>query len=122
MVQVPEHVETAIIRALARDPGERFASAHDFAEALGGAPVRAPAPAPVPTPSPAAEVQGKKGCAAAVFAAFALGITAAGLLAVRRRSPNQKPASDTAVEGSEVVIKEFASFDDAKKLSGTVMP
>ena len=74
MVQVPEHVETAIIRALARDPAERFASAHDFAEALGGTPVRAPAPAPVPTPSPAAEVQGKKGCAAAVFAAVAAGM------------------------------------------------
>ena len=72
--------------------------------------------------------------------AFALGITAAGLLACSAAKSDQKPASDTAVaaspaaatseavggprvkpaavEGSEVVIKEFASFDDAKALRG----
>ena len=35
-VQVPEYMEAAILRALARDPAERFASADDFAAALSG--------------------------------------------------------------------------------------
>ena len=38
-VQVPEQVEAAILRALARDPAERFASADDFAAALTEVPV-----------------------------------------------------------------------------------
>ena len=38
-VQVPEHVEVAILRALAREPAERFATADDFAAALSGTPV-----------------------------------------------------------------------------------
>jgi serine/threonine-protein kinase len=33
-VQVPEHMELAIFRALARDPSERFATADEFAAAL----------------------------------------------------------------------------------------
>jgi eukaryotic-like serine/threonine-protein kinase len=36
IVQVPEQVEAAILRALARDPSERFATAEDFAAALTG--------------------------------------------------------------------------------------
>jgi eukaryotic-like serine/threonine-protein kinase len=39
IVQVPEHVETTLFRALARDPKERFATADEFASALSGAPV-----------------------------------------------------------------------------------
>jgi eukaryotic-like serine/threonine-protein kinase len=38
-VQVPEQVEAAILRALARDPAERFARVDDFAAALTGVPV-----------------------------------------------------------------------------------
>ncbi len=37
VVEVPEHVEAAILRALARDPGDRFATAAEFAAALSGA-------------------------------------------------------------------------------------
>ena len=36
-VEVPEPMETAILRALAREPGARFATAEDFAAALGSA-------------------------------------------------------------------------------------
>ena len=36
MVQIPEHVEAAIVRALAKDPAERFATADEFADALAG--------------------------------------------------------------------------------------
>jgi serine/threonine protein kinase len=39
VVQVPEHVEVAILRALAHEPAERFATAEDFAAALSGTPV-----------------------------------------------------------------------------------
>jgi serine/threonine-protein kinase len=38
VVQVPEHVEAAILRALSRDPAERFATADDFAAAFSGTP------------------------------------------------------------------------------------
>ena len=41
VVQVPEQMENAIFRALARDPAERFASADEFAAALSGTPVSA---------------------------------------------------------------------------------
>ena len=43
MVQIPEYVEAAIVRALAKDPAERFATADEFADALAG---RATAPPP----------------------------------------------------------------------------
>jgi serine/threonine protein kinase len=47
VVQVPEHMEVAILRALVRDPAERFASAEDFAAALSGTLVsRASVPSP----------------------------------------------------------------------------
>ncbi len=36
MVQIPEHVEVAIVRALAQAPGERYATAADFGDALAG--------------------------------------------------------------------------------------
>jgi serine/threonine-protein kinase len=36
MIPIPEHVGAAIIRALAKDPAERFATAAEFAEALAG--------------------------------------------------------------------------------------
>ena len=39
VVQVPEHMELAILRSLAREPAERFATADAFAAALSGAPV-----------------------------------------------------------------------------------
>ena len=75
VVQVPEHVEAALFRALARDPKERFATADEFAAALSGAPVpaRAPDPKPAPAPAPAPATQGKKGCAATIVLAAALG-------------------------------------------------
>ncbi len=75
-VQGPEHVETALFRALARDPKERFATADEFAAALSGRPVPARAAAPPPAPAATAkapETQGKKGCAATIVLAAALG-------------------------------------------------
>jgi serine/threonine protein kinase len=40
IVQMPEHLEVAILRALAREKAERFATAGDFAAALSGTLVR----------------------------------------------------------------------------------
>ena len=86
LVPVAEHVEAAIMRALAKDPDERFATAGEFADALAG---RASvglnatqmikrAPAPEPTPAPAAAA--KRGCAAMLVVGAWLGWAAAHLV------------------------------------------
>ena len=46
MVQIPEHLEAAIVRALAKDPAERFATAAEFASGLAGLAPARPAAAP----------------------------------------------------------------------------
>jgi serine/threonine-protein kinase len=74
MVQVPEHVEAAIFRSLAKDPTERYATAAEFADALAG---RKAEPAP---PQPAPETGKKKGCAAILLFCAGLGGLAAHLL------------------------------------------
>jgi serine/threonine-protein kinase len=50
VINVPEAVEAAIFRSVARDPNERFATAEEFGAALAGL---APAPKPAPAPAPA---------------------------------------------------------------------
>ncbi|HEY0464843.1 MAG TPA: serine/threonine-protein kinase [Polyangiaceae bacterium] len=61
--QVPEQLEAAIEKALARDPADRYANVREFAEALSRVPtlealptsllgLRAPAAGPVPTKNP----------------------------------------------------------------------
>jgi eukaryotic-like serine/threonine-protein kinase len=70
MVQIPEYVETAILRALAKDPAERYATATEFADALEGRPA-------APPPQAAAPVPVKKGCAGILF----VGLGVMGLIA-----------------------------------------
>ncbi len=72
MAAISEAVEQAIMRSLARDPAERFATAADFADALAGK-VVPPASAPTRAAEPAAAAPAKKGCAAAIFLAILLG-------------------------------------------------
>ncbi len=85
MVQIPEHIEAAIIRSLAKDPAERFATAGDFAGALAGRTVPSAAPAPAPTAADHTAVSSggaaakKKGCAAALVAGVGLAGAAAAL-------------------------------------------
>src|SRR6185503_7255006 len=65
MVQIPEYVDTAIVRALAKDPAERYATADEFADALAGRATPPPAPKPAETVPAAAggpAAAGKKGC------------------------------------------------------------
>jgi serine/threonine protein kinase len=72
MANISESVEQAIMRSLARDPAERFATAAEFADALAGKAVP-PAQAPASTAGQEAGAPTKKGCAAALFFALALG-------------------------------------------------
>jgi serine/threonine-protein kinase len=91
MVMIPEHVEAAIVRSLAKDPAERFATASEFADALAGRAVPSAAPAPAPADHTAAPGRTagsaqtdaavkKKGCAAALLAGVGLAGAAAGLV------------------------------------------
>jgi len=79
VINIPEHIEAAIVRALAKDPAERFATAAEFADALvGRAPAARPAPATTPTSATqGSPPEGKKGCAAVLLlAAGAAGLAA----------------------------------------------
>jgi serine/threonine protein kinase len=62
MLPIPDYVEAAILRALAKDPAERFATGSEFADALAGRPTAPPIEA---AKAPSA----KKGCAAVLFLA-----------------------------------------------------
>jgi serine/threonine protein kinase len=85
VINVPEAVEAAILRSVARDPNDRFATAAEFKAALGGEMVPAkPAPpkaappvqpkaARAPTPADATAVAAKaKGCMGVILLAAAL--------------------------------------------------
>ena len=85
VINVPEAVEAAIMRSVARDPNERFATAAEFRAALGGEAVppkppkaAPPAPAqpkaaPAPTPADATAVAAKaKGCMGVILLAAVL--------------------------------------------------
>jgi serine/threonine-protein kinase len=74
MITIPEHVEAAILRSLARDPAERFATPAEFADALAGKAVApAAAPAAPGKSAPASAAGGKRGCAAVLVAGVGLG-------------------------------------------------
>ena len=90
VVDVPEAVETAIFRSVARDPNERFASAAEFGAALAGEPPNPkpappasakPADAPPPAPADATAVAPKaqaKGCFGVLVIGALLGSLMAG--------------------------------------------
>jgi eukaryotic-like serine/threonine-protein kinase len=78
IVQVPEATEAALLRALARNPAERFETAEEFADALSGAARVQPAPAP--ESATAGAPASRKGCAALVIAAPSFGTLVGALL------------------------------------------
>jgi serine/threonine protein kinase len=80
MVNVPEHVEQAIIRAVAKDPAERYATADEFARGLAGL-ATPPPPPPAAADKTAVATAGKKGCAGVLVAGAGLAGLAAHLLA-----------------------------------------
>jgi TolB-like protein/predicted Ser/Thr protein kinase len=89
--EVPETVDQALGRALARTPEDRFATTADFVRALQGAPSGfTPAPAHAPaTPAAAPAATGRRWLPAALLLAL-LVLGAVGFLAWRRAGP---PAS-----------------------------
>jgi hypothetical protein len=72
-VEVPEALEAAVLKALARDPKDRYPTAAAFADALTG---RTTVPAPEPEKSPSQA--GGRGCLGLVLLSLAGG--AAGFL------------------------------------------
>jgi serine/threonine-protein kinase len=81
VIDVPEAVEQAIMRALDKEPGARFGSVTDFLDALEGKPVAPPASAAAP-PSPAPA--GTSGAAAAASRRGCLAVIIGGLILRRR--------------------------------------
>ena len=73
VIDVPEAVETAIMRALDKDPGARYATVDEFLDALEGKAVSPPAAPPAPTaaatPAPAAAASSRRGCMGAIAGA-----------------------------------------------------
>jgi len=76
MVNVSPAIEAAIVRSLAKDPAERYATAGELADALAGREPPAAAPRPA-APVRESEPAGKRGCAAGIL----LAVGAAGLAA-----------------------------------------
>ncbi|HET6796064.1 MAG TPA: serine/threonine-protein kinase [Gemmatimonadales bacterium] len=76
MVPVSEQVEAAIVRSLAKDPAERYATADEFAEALAGRET----PRVSPAAQPPANAGARRGCAAVILLSAALAGMAARLL------------------------------------------
>ncbi|HEX3275706.1 MAG TPA: serine/threonine-protein kinase [Gemmatimonadales bacterium] len=80
VIELPEHVEAALLRALDKDPAARFATADQFADALAGRPpVPVALPEPVQADATAVAPGGKRGCAVVLLAG---GLGLAGSLAV----------------------------------------
>jgi len=68
VIDVPEAVEAAIMRALDKDPAARFATVGEFLDALEGKAVSPPAasPGPAAAPAPAAAASSRRGCMGAI--------------------------------------------------------
>ena len=100
----PPALQAVIDKALAREPGERYATAPEFAHALADAvgaherPALTPTPAgvAVPTPVPLPATEPKRGRKVAVGSAVMLGVAAvsvAGFLALRNRTETPVPSA-----------------------------
>ncbi|HEY7635417.1 MAG TPA: serine/threonine-protein kinase [Gemmatimonadales bacterium] len=77
LINISESVEQAIMRSLARDPADRFATAAEFSAALQGKATSRPQAQAAPA-TPTGSAAGRKGCSLAVLAAVsagALGLT-----------------------------------------------
>jgi hypothetical protein len=72
MVQIAEHVEAAIVRALAKDPAERYATAAELADALAGHQTK---PDTTGHAQAWSKPPAKKGCIAIFLVSAAAGIT-----------------------------------------------
>ena len=106
---VPESVDAAVAKALAKTPADRFATAGDFARALDAKPVAEAARAPIATHADAAHGTRRRTAIVAGIAALAVAaIAAGGVYAFRARTPAHV---STAVLGQKTQLT----------LSGTVL-
>ena len=88
LIHVPEALEAAVLKALSREPNDRYPTAAAFSEALAGRvaeqaasptkPTSSPKPAPASAPAAAPSKVGARGCFGSVL--LALATAAAGLL------------------------------------------
>ncbi len=98
--QVPEHVEHAITRALALTPADRFTTASQFAEALGGAVSSQPVPA---------GRRSRVRLTVAVTAGAALALAVAAVL-MNRTATNSGPISAARVAVLPFAVRSGGSF------------
>ncbi len=107
---VPESVERALQRALARTPADRFASAAEFGAALEtGATVETTTTAPSPTRTVAPPAEARRPPVAALALVLGLLIGAGVLFAWRRSHPG---AGDSGV-GRVVAVLPFENLGDS---------
>ena len=91
---VPERVEAAVSRALARTPADRYSSAAQFAQALAALPMAATVPSPLPAPtvpSPAGPRSSQRPRIAALALALGFLLGLGVLFAWRRTHSTQEP-------------------------------
>lgn len=120
---IPKGLESVIMRALAKDPDQRFASAEEMARALGSAgagattafPVSAPdASRPAPQPS-VPRATGDTGWIVRVVVALVLVVGAAFLLSSLTSEPpggSGEPGTDNGSEAETSGALEVASVED----------
>lgn len=112
---VPAGLDAAIMKAVVREPAQRFASAGDFAKALravvapraarsSGAVVRAPPPPVVPTDRPSGVERLRPWMVAAAFTALGVGIGATGILTLGRPAPLASATPSVAAEPARPAI------------------
>ena len=103
--RVPSYIRAAVMRALAKNPNERFQSAGEFAEALRepevtlvDTPLGTPAMVPVAGPAPPEPVKPRRWLAIAAIVAVLLTITLVALFLTGRTEPVvvQAPVAETA--------------------------
>jgi TolB-like protein/tetratricopeptide (TPR) repeat protein len=94
---VPEHIDAAVAKALAKVPADRFASAAEFATALERPDIRAPA------------TRRHRGLATMVAGAGLVILLVAAVLAVRHSS---RPHARTATHGTDVASVAVLPFEN----------
>jgi serine/threonine-protein kinase len=122
---VPDSLEQAIIKALARSPADRFQSAGDFARALALStrPAAAPSHAPVPTAPPGIRLTRRRAIAGAVLASLGLGAAAAGYTLFRidgRESKESLLAAGVFHKRERLLLAEFGTRQVDSTLGGVL--
>jgi len=106
--ELPDALEQAVHKALARSPADRFATARDFARAITEAVTSAPATT-LPRPVARAPQRKSKALAAALLLTLALALGLAWMAS--RRSPTAAPPSETQLAVLPFSVPGTGPFD-----------